>query len=154
MTDRQTQMAIKILQYLVDHNNYERDGNVQRYACDGNTEDIDLEQDYLHVRDSLVNDYRLIRKDNAELHLTPDGESAQRIGFKKYLKVIKKGKQLEITKKKLDVLGKFFSIFKDSKTVAIIVVGLLDALISMATNSVFPIIKGIVGWLYETITTL
>lgn len=153
MTDRQTQMAIKILQYLVDHNNYQRDGNVQVYACDGNTEDIDLEQEYLHVRGSLEKGYGLIRKDNADLHLTPDGESAHRIGFEKYLKKIKKGKQLEITKKELDVLGKFLSIFKDSKTVAIIVVGLLDALISMAANSVFPLIKGVIEWLYEIIAT-
>lgn len=96
MTDRQTQIAIKILECIANHNNYERDGNVQWYACDGNTEDIDLECDYLHVRDSLVEDYHLIRWQGVELHLTPNGETAQRIGFEKYLKKVKNGPQLEM----------------------------------------------------------
>lgn len=154
MTDRQTQMAIKVLKYLVAHNNYERDGNVQRYACNGNTEDMDIERDYLYVVDSLEKDYRLIRREKAELRLTPDGEAAQRIGFEKYLGKTKKGKQLEITLKRLDVVSKLLAIFKDSKTVAIIVVGLLDALLSMLTNHLFPIVRGVGGWLYETIATL
>ena len=154
MTERQTEIAIKILQYLVDQNNYERDGNVQSYACDGNTEDIELECDYLHVRDSLIKDYHLIRREGAELHLTPDGEAAQRIGFKKYLRKIKKGTQLEITQKRMDVLSKSLAIIKDSKTAAIIVIGLADFLLSLATNKVFPIIRGIGGWLYDTISTL
>lgn len=154
MTERQTEIAIKMLQYLVDNNNYERDGNVQSHACDGNTEDIELECDYLHVRDSLIKDYHLIRREGAELHLTPDGEAAQRIGFKKYLRKIKKGTQLEITQKRMDVLSKSLAIIKDSKTAAIIVIGLADFLLSLATNKVFPIIRGIGGWLYDTISTL
>ena len=154
MTERQTEIAIKILQYLVEQNNYERDGNVQSHACDGNTEDIELECDYLHVRDSLIKDYHLIRMEGAELHLTPDGEAAQRIGFENYLRKIKKGTQLEITLKRMDVLSKGMAIIKDSKTVVIIVIGLADFLLSLATNKVFPIIRGIGGWLYETISTL
>ena len=154
MTERQTEIAIKMLQYLVDNNNYERDGNVQSHACDGNTEDIELECDYLHVRDSLIKDYHLIRREGAELHLTPDGEAAQRIGFKKYLRKIKKGTQLDITLKRMDVLSKSLAIIKDSKTAAIIVIGLADFLLSLATNKVFPIIRGIGGWLYDTISTL
>lgn len=154
MTERQTEIAIKILQYLVDQNNYERDGNVQSHACDGNTEDIEIECDYLHVRDSLIKDYHLIRREGAELHLTPDGEAAHRIGFEKYLRKIKKGTLLEITLKRMDVLSKGMAIIKDSKTVVIIVIGLADFLLSLATNKVFPIIRGIGGWLYETISTL
>lgn len=154
MTEKQTEIAIKILQYLNDNNNYERDGNVYSYICDWETSDRSMEGDYEHVRDSLVKDYRLIRREGAELHLTPDGEAAQRIGFEKYLKKIKKGKQLEVTQKRLDVASKFLTIFKDSKTVAIIIIGLADFLLSMITNRLFPILRGIAGWLYDTISTL
>lgn len=154
MTEKQTEMAIKMLQYLVDNNNYERDGNVYSYICNWDTSDRSMEGDYEHVRDSLVKDYRLIRREGAELHLTPDGEAAQRIGFEKYLKKIKKGKQLEVTQKRLDVASKFLTIFKDSKTVAIIIIGLADFLLSMITNRLFPILRGIAGWLYDTISTL
>lgn len=154
MTEKQTEIAVKMLQYLVDNNNYERDGNVYSYICNWDTSDRSMEGDYEHVRDSLVKDYRLIRREGAELHLTPDGEAAQRIGFEKYLKKIKKGKQLEVTQKRLDVASKFLTIFKDSKTVVIIVVGLADFLLSLITNRIFPILMGIAGWLYDTISTL
>ena len=154
MTEKQTGIAIKMLQYLADNNNYERDGNVYSYICNWDTSDRSMEGDYEYVRDSLVNDYRLIRREGAELHLTPDGEAAHRIGFEKYLRKIKKGTQLEITLKRMDVLSKGMAIIKDSKTVVIIVIGLADFLLSLATNKVFPIIRGIGGWLYETISTL
>ena len=58
MTDRQTQIAIKILQYLSDNDNYERDGNVYDYVCDGNTESRELEGNYDYVRKSLEKDYK------------------------------------------------------------------------------------------------
>jgi len=57
-------MAIKILQYLSDNNNFERDGNVYTYICDGNTESRELEGDYEYVRESLEKDYRLIRRES------------------------------------------------------------------------------------------
>lgn len=157
MTDRQTQMAIKILQYLVAHNNYERDGNVYRYACDGNTEDMDIERDYIYVVDSLEKDYRLIRREKAELRLTPDGEAAQRIGFEKYLKKIKSGKQLEITQKRLEVASKFLSIIKDSKTVlllvAAVIAGILNGIVNLMGFHVFPLIKRAAVLLLERLAT-
>ena len=154
MTERQTQIAIKILQYLVDNNNYERDGNVQWYACDGNTEDIDFECDYLHVRDSLIKDYRLIRREGAELHLTPDGEAAQRIGLEKYLKKIKKGEQLDITLKRLDVLAKFLTVLKESKTILVIAAGLVGGLFGLFGRYFLPLLTKATNWLCEVISTL
>lgn len=61
MTDRQTQIAIKMLQFLSDNNNYERDGNVYTYICNGNTDSREFEGDYEYVCNSLEKDYRLIR---------------------------------------------------------------------------------------------
>lgn len=154
MTERQTEIAIKILQYLVDQNNYERDGNVQSHACDGNTEDIELECDYLHVRDSLIKDYHLIRREGAELHLTPDGEAAQRIGFEKYLRKIKKGTQLEITLKRMDVLAKFLTILKESKTILVISTGIVWALFGLFSRYAIPLLTKATSWLCEAIHTL
>lgn len=154
MTDRQTQIAIKILQYLADNNNYERDGNVQDYACDGDTSDMALEQDYLHVRDSLEKDYKLIRKEKAELHMTPDGEAAQRIGFEKYLKKIKTGLQLDITIKWLNIIDKTLSILKESKTILIIATGLFGVLFGMFSRYAILLLTKIASWLSGVIHTL
>lgn len=152
MTERQTQIAIKVLQYLSDHSNFERDYNVQVFACGGDNEE--LLDDYLHVKGSLEKDYHLIRTEKAELHLTPDGEAAQRIGFEKYLRKVKKGTQLDITLKRLDVLSKLATIFKDSKTLLIIAVGLIDYLLGVITQQVFPIVRTIATWLIQLKDTL
>ncbi|MBQ9655666.1 MAG: hypothetical protein IJV38_06545 [Prevotella sp.] len=152
MTNRQTQMAIKILQYLSDNNNFERDGNVYTYICDGNTESRELEGDYEYVRESLEKDYRLIRRERAELHLTPDGEAAQRIGFEKYIGKVKKGVQLEVTLKQLDILSKVVTIIKDSKAVLMIVAAFLGGMVVgiawLVGWSITPIIKRIATLLF------
>ena len=158
MTDHQTQIAIKILQYLADNNNYERDGNVYSYVCDWNTDDRTLEGDYEHVRDSLEKDYRLIRREKAELHLTPDGEAAQRIGFEKYLKQVKKGKQLELTLKRMEIVSKFLTIVKDSKTVLLLVAaavgGIAHGIVNLMGFHVWPFVRRTAILLLERITTL
>lgn len=152
MTDRQIQIAIKMLQYLSENNNFERDGNVYGYACDGNTENWEVEADYEHVRDSLIKDYRLIRREKAELHLTPDGEAAQRIGFEKYLSKVKNGVQLEVTIKRLEVLSKVVTIIKDSKAVLMIVAafggGMVVGIAWLLGWSITPIIKKIATLLF------
>ena len=147
MTDRQTQIAFKILQYLSDNNNYEREGNVESFILSNNPDDMEFFDDYLHVLGSLVKDYRLIRKEKAELHLTPDGEAAQRIGFDKYLNEIKTGKQLELTLKRLDVLSNLLSIIRDSKTLVFIIAGVLGGCVIEIARllglGIIPIIKRI-----------
>lgn len=154
MTEKQTDIAIRMLQYLVDNNNYERDGNVYSYICNWNTSDRSMEGDYEYVRDSLVNDYRLIRREGAELHLTPDGEAAQRIGFEKYLRKIKKGTQLEITLKRMDVLAKFLTILKESKTILVVTAGIVWALFGLFSRYAVPLLTKAANWLCEVVHTL
>ena len=154
MTEKQTEIAIKMLQYLVDNNNYERDGNVYSYICNWDTSDRSMEGDYEYVRDSLVKDYRLIRREGAELHLTPDGEAAQRIGFEKYLRKIKKGTQLEITLKRMDVLAKFLTILKESKTILVVTAGIVWALFGLFSRYAVPLLTKAANWLCEVVHTL
>ena len=154
MTEKQTDIAIRMLQYLVDNNNYERDGNVYSYICNWNTSDRSMEGDYEYVRDSLVNDYRLIRREGAELYLTPDGEAAQRIGFEKYLRKIKKGTQLEITLKRMDVLAKFLTILKESKTILVVTAGIVWALFGLFSRYAVPLLTKAANWLCEVVHTL
>jgi hypothetical protein len=154
MTEKQTEIAIKMLQYLVDNNNYERDGNVYSYICNWDTSDRSMEGDYEHVRDSLIKDYRLIRREGAELHLTPDGEAAQRIGFEKYLRKIKKGTQLEITLKRMDVLAKFLTILKESKTILVVTAGIVWALFGLFSQYAVPLLTKAANWLCEVVHTL
>lgn len=157
MTDQQTQIAIKILQYLADNNNYERDGNVYSYVCDWDTSDRSLEGYYEYVRSSLEKDYRLIRREKAELHLTPDGEAAQRIGFEKFLREVKSGKQLELTLKRMEIVSKFLTIVKDSKTVLLLVAtiigGIAHGIVNLMGFHVFQIVKRIAILLLERTAT-
>ena len=154
MTDQQTTIAVKILQYLASNNNYELDGNIHTYVSNGDTSDMGILDDYLYVKNTLENDYRLIRADKNIIMLTPDGEAAQRIGFEKYLKSVKNGKQLELTLKRMDLLDKWLSILKESRTILIIVVGLVTALCNWVAPYIVPLIKGAFAWLTETIATL
>lgn len=157
MTDRQTTIAIKMLQYLAGNNNYELDGNIHTHVSNGDTSDMSILDDYLYVKNTLEEDYRLIRVNKNMIMLTPDGEAAQRIGFEKYLKSVKNGKQLEITLKRLDVIGKFFAIIKDSKTVLLIVAaaigGLVHGIVNLLGFHVFPLVRRIAILLLEKIAT-
>lgn len=157
MTDQQTTIAVKMLQYITDNGNYERGGNVYLYICDWDTSDRSLEGDYEYVRNSLEKDYRLIRREGAELHLTPDGEAAQRIGFEKYLKSVKKGKQLELTLKRMEIVSKFLAIVKDSKTVLLLVAaamgGIAHGIVNLLGFHIFPLVRRIAILLLERITT-
>ena len=113
----------------LSRNNHERDGNVHTYASDGDTSDMEILDDYLYVKNTLQNDYHLIRTDRAELLLTPDGIAAQRIGFEKYLRKVKKGTQLEVTLKRLDILSKAITIIKDSKAILMVVAAFLGGMV-------------------------
>ena len=89
--------------------------------------------------------------------MTPDGEAAQRIGFEKFLKEVKSGKQLELTLKRMEIVSKFLTIVKDSKTVLLLVAaiigGLAHGIVNLMGFHVFPIVKRIAILMLERIAT-
>ena len=149
MTELESKVSVTILETLAEHENLCYIGGVHDVLNKIYGDSHDAKRAKMYAFDKLENEYGLVSfigEKRNQIRLTDNGELANKIGFDKYIKKMHKNERLDIKLKRLDLAGKWIDLLDKSKTLIIIMLTLMAALIVLALWSV-SLLSEKVGWM-------
>lgn len=125
MNQSQTQIAVAILEVLSEHNGRAPYSGILAHITELFGDTNQVRGDRVYVINKLEVEYQLIRRQNALVFLSDNGELAKKMGFDRYIKDLHSNQRLDIKLKRIEFYVKVVELLKSSPAIIMFVTALL-----------------------------